>query len=507
MNSLLVAIFQGLPESVALHLPALQVVVPLLAAPLCLIFRRGQATWLLALIVSWLGLAISLALLGAVVESGKPIVYFLGSWAAPWGIEYRVDELSAFVLIIVSGIGSITMLFAPSSVTAEIPADRIYLFYSMYLLTLAGLLGITITGDAFNLFVFLEISSLSSYVLISLGSERRALTAAFRYLMLGTVGATFYVIGVGLMYQMTGSLNMVDLAERLPAVAETRTILVAISFLTIGIGLKLGLFPLHVWLPNAYAYAPSVVTAFLAATATKVAVYVFLRIYFTVFGAEVFAALPVDEFLLVLSIVAIISMSSVAIFQTNAKRLLAYSSVAQIGYMVIGVSLVTTTGLAAGILHLFNHALMKSALFLVLACVFLRIKSVNIDDMAGLGRAMPITMAAFVLAGFSLIGVPLTVGFVSKWYLIMAAIEKEWWIVAVLILVSSLLAIIYFWKIVEAAYFKARADDAAQISEAPAGMLIPMWLLVGANIYFGVNTDLTVSTAMAAAKSLMGGGP
>lgn len=424
MSSILAYLAHGTPDHIAVHLPALQVVIPLMAAPVCLVLRRAQATWILSLVTSWLALAMALSLLGTVLEGDKPISYLLGGWAAPWGIEYRVDRLSAYVLVLVTSIGAITMLFAPKSVKAEIPADRIYLFYTMYLLTLAGLLGITITGDAFNLFVFLEISSLSSYVLISLGSDRRALTAAFRYLMLGTVGATFYVIGVGLMYQMTGTLNMIDLAERLPAVADTRTILVAISFLTVGIGLKLGLFPLHVWLPNAYAHAPSVVTAFLAATATKVAVYIFLRIYFTVFGAEVFAALPVDEILLVLSLIAILSMSAVAIFQTDTKRLLAYSSVAQIGYMVIGISLVSTTGLTAAILHLFNHALMKSALFLVLACVFFRIKSVKIEDMAGLGRAMPFTMAAFVLAGFSLIGIPLTVGFVSKWYLIVAAIEK-----------------------------------------------------------------------------------
>ncbi|MDP6927322.1 MAG: proton-conducting transporter membrane subunit, partial [Rhodospirillales bacterium] len=224
MTSVLAALFHAIPENVAIHLPVLQVIIPLIAAPICLVIRRTQATWIIALAVSWIGLAVALALLGTILETDKSIVYFLGSWAAPWGIEYRIDTLSAFVLVIVAGIGSITMLFAPTSVAAEIPKDRIYLFYTMYLLTLAGLLGIAVTGDAFNLFVFLEISSLSSYVLISLGSQRQALTAAFRYLILGTVGATFYVIGVGLMYQMTGTLNMADLAERLPAVAETRTI-------------------------------------------------------------------------------------------------------------------------------------------------------------------------------------------------------------------------------------------------------------------------------------------
>ncbi len=490
---------------IAANLPILHVIIPLIGAPLGLMFRRSPAgAWLLALIISWVTLADSLALL-LIVSGGEAVSYEIGNWAAPWGIEYRVDMLAAYVIVIVSGIGAVTMLYARQSVEAEIPRDRIYLFYTMYLLTLSGLLGIATTGDTFNLFVFLEISSLSTYVMVSLGAERRALTAAFRYLVLGTVGATFYVIGVGLMYQMTGTLNMADLVDRLPEVAETRTILAAVAFLTVGIGLKLGLFPVHVWLPNAYTYAPSVVTAFLAATATKVAVYVLVRIYYTLFKGGVFETLPVDEILLALSIVAIIAMSAVAIFQTNVKRLLAYSSVAQIGYMLIGISLVTITGLTAGILHLFNHALMKGALFLALGCVFFRIRSVNVDDMAGLAKVMPWTMAAFVTGGLSLIGIPLTVGFVSKWYLILASLEKEWWLLAAAILFSSLLAVIYMWRVIEVAYFRERPAGAAAIGEAPLAMLVPMWMLVGANVYFGIDTDLTVGTARAAAELLMGG--
>ncbi len=490
---------------ISANLPILHVIIPLIGAPLGLMFRRSPAgAWLLALIISWFTLADSLALL-LIVSGGEVVSYEIGDWAAPWGIEYRVDMLAAYVIVIVSGIGAVTMLYARQSVEAEIPRDRIYLFYTMYLLTLSGLLGIATTGDTFNLFVFLEISSLSTYVMVSLGAERRALTAAFRYLVLGTVGATFYVIGVGLMYQMTGTLNMADLVDRLPEVAETRTILAAVAFLTVGIGLKLGLFPVHVWLPNAYTYAPSVVTAFLAATATKVAVYVLVRIYYTLFKGGVFETLPVDEILLALSIVAIIAMSAVAIFQTNVKRLLAYSSVAQIGYMLIGISLVTITGLTAGILHLFNHALMKGALFLALGCVFFRIRSVNVDDMAGLAKVMPWTMAAFVTGGLSLIGIPLTVGFVSKWYLILASLEKEWWPLAAAILFSSLLAVIYMWRVIEVAYFRERPAGAAAIGEAPLAMLVPMWVLVGANVYFGIDTDLTVGTARAAATLLMGG--
>ena len=491
---------------ISAHLPALQVILPLLSAPFCVVFRRSYPAWLLSLLVSWISFAIAGILLGQVL-AGSPIVYLLGDWAAPWGIEYRVDILSAFVLLLVSGIGSVIMVFAPHSIASEVPAERIYLFYTMYLLTLSGLLGMTITGDVFNLFVFLEISSLSTYVMISQGNSNRAMTSAFRYLILGTVGATFYVIGVGMMYQMTGTLNMADLAAKLPVVAETRTILVALGFLTVGIGLKLGLFPIHGWLPNVYAYAPSIVTAFLAATATKVAMYVLLRIYFTVFGIKIFETLLVDEVLLILGVITILTMSTVAIYQMDAKRLLAFSSVAQIGYMIIGVSMITATGLTATILHLFNHALIKGALFLALAGICYRIKSARIEDMAGLGRAMPYTMAAFLVAGLSLVGVPLTVGFVSKWYLILGALEKDWWLVAGLILLSSLLAVIYLWKVIEAAYFKNRAEGASPISEVPITMLAPMWALVAANIYFGINTDLTVGTAMSAARVLIQGTP
>ena len=491
---------------IADHLPALQVVVPLLAAPLCVLLRHGLATWLVALGVSWFSLATAVALL-AQVTGGGVISYHLGGWEPPWGIEYRVDLVGAILLVVVAAIGSVIMPFARLSVGREIASDRAYLFYAMYCLCLTGLLGIAITGDAFNLFVFLEISSLSSYVLISMSHDRRALTAAYRYLIMGTIGATFYIIGVGLMYMMTGTLNMADLAERLPQVASSRAVLASLAFLTVGISLKLALFPLHLWLPNAYAYAPSVVTAFLAATATKVAVYALIRIYFTVFGGvALLDDLPLREVLMCLAVAAMFAASTVAIFQRNIKRMLAYSSVAQVGYMVLGISLATVTGLAGGLLHIFNHALMKGALFLAMGCIVFRIGSVSLDDLSGLGRRMPLTMAAFVVGGLSLIGVPLTVGFVSKWYLVRASLEAGWWPLAVLIVLSSLLAVIYVWRVVEVAYFRPGPDGAVR-DEAPASMLVPLWLLTGACIYFGIDATRTADVAVGAATHLLGAAP
>ena len=492
---------------IAEHLPALQVVVPLMAAPLCILLHRPTGSWLVSLAASWCSFTVALALLWQ-VQGGGPISYPIGDWAPPWGIEYRVDMVSAFVLVIVSAIGAVVIPFARVSVEREVPSDRAYLFYCMYCLCLAGMLGIAITGDAFNLFVFLEIASLSSYVLVSMGADRRALIAAYRYLIMGTIGATFYIIGVGLLYMMTGTLNMADLAERLPAVAETRTILAALAFLTVALSLKLALFPLHLWLPNAYAFAPSVVTAFLAATATKVAIYALIRVRFTIFGdVDVFEALAVREVLMGLAILAMFAASSVAVFQNNVKRMLAYSSIAQIGYIVLGISIATVTGLAGGIIHLFNHALMKSALFLALGCVVLRLGSAHVRDLDGIGRRMPLTMAAFVVGGLSLIGVPLTVGFVSKWTLIQAALERGWWPLAVIILLTSLLAIVYVWRIVEVSYFRPIPEGAADIAEAPLSMLVPVWVLAGACIYFGANADQTLTIARSAAAFLLGVAP
>ena len=484
------------------HLPILQVIVPLMAAPLCLIINRSRVVWLFTLFVSGLTFYISCLLLQQVMTTGV-IIYELGGWEAPWGIEYRIDQLNALLLLIISAISTVVLFAAHTSINNELPESRHTLFYILYLLTFAGMLGIVATGDAFNVFVFLEISSLSAYALIALGKDRRALWASYQYLIMGTIGATFILIGIGLMYQMTGTLNMYDLSQRLPEVEQTRTVFTAFAFVIVGICLKLAMFPLHLWLPNAYAYAPSIVTAFLAATATKVAIYLLIRFTFTIFGLNFsFTHLPLQILFLVLGLAGVFVASTVAIYQTNIKHLFAYSSIAQIGYMIVGFSVSSVAGLTATLLHLFNHALMKSALFLALGAVMYRIGSTQLNQFQGLGRQMPLTMAAIVIGGLSLIGVPLTVGFVSKWYLVLAVIENGWWPVAVLILLGSLLAVVYVWRLVEVAYFKPVLTGTETIKEAPLAFLIPIWTLVIANIYFGIDTRLSVEVAQAASMNL-----
>ena len=486
------------------NLPALQVVIPLVSAPLCLLLRNPRHAWAWSSLVSAAVLAVAVMLAHRVYTEGT-ISYAIGAWATPWGIEYRIDMAGAMMVLIIAAISAVVMPYARRSILHEIEYKKIALFYTCYLLCLTGLLGIIVTGDTFNLFVFLEISSLSSYVLISLGSTRRALTAAFQYLVMGTIGATFILIGVGLLYMITGTLNMVDIAERLPAVTDTRTIRVAFAFVTVGVSIKLALFPLHIWLPNAYTFAPSVVSAFMAATATKAGVYVLLRFFFTVFGSQFsFAAMHVSEIFMLLAIAAILVASLVAVFENNVKRMLAYSSVAQIGYTILGISLASAAGVSASMIQLFNHAMIKGALFLALGCVFLRLGSVTLKDMHGLARHMPWTMAAFVAGGLSLIGVPLTAGFISKWYLISAALTAGYWPLAVLVLISSLLALVYIWRVVEAAYFNVPGASMDKIKEAPASMLIPVWLLIGVNLYVGIDANLVVSMAQQAADALIG---
>jgi multicomponent Na+:H+ antiporter subunit D len=490
------------------HLPALQVLLPLLGAPLCFVLRREAIASAFAIAVSWACFAISLTLLAEAVQ-GDVIVYEFGGWPRPFGIEYRVDVMNAFVLVVVSGLAAVIFAAGTGHARRRIPEGREYLFYSAALLCLTGLLGVTITGDAFNVFVFMEISSLASYILIALGQKRRALMAAFTYLILGTIGATFLLIGIGLMYVMTGTLNMVDMAERLQALEVNRTLFVALAFVVVGISTKLAVIPLHQWLPNAYSYAPPLVSAFLASTATKVAYYLLVRFTLGIFGfVFVFEMVGIDRLLMPLSVIAMILGSIAAIYQTDFKRVLAYSSIAQIGYMTFGLSLATSAGLSAGLIHLFNHALMKGALFLVAACVTLRVGSTRIEAMRGLGSRMPLTGAALVVSGLALVGVPGTVGFVSKWALVSAALEQDALLLAFLVMASSLLAVVYVWRIIEVVYFAEPViqDGEPRHADAPIRMLVPTWILAGACIYFGLFSDFAIEISELAASQLFGAG-
>lgn len=490
------------------HLPVLQVVIPLIAAPLCVILRQGTLSWLLTTLVSLLAFFVSCVLFNQVLTEGV-ISYALGGWLSPWGIEYRLDKLTVFMLLIVNGVAAIVLLGAKASIANEISSDRLYLFYTAFLLNLTGLLGVIMTGDAFNLFVFIEIASLSSYAMISIGKDKRCLYAAFKYLIYGTIGASFILISVGLLYVVTGTLNMADIFQRLPDVENTKTLTTALVFFVIGIGIKAAIFPLHIWLPDAYSYSPSIVSTFLAGTTTKVFIYVLIRFIYSIFGHDyVFVQETLNYLLMILACAGILYGSYLAIKQDSLKRLLAYSSIAQLGYMLLGISLATEAGLAAGLIHVFNHAIIKVTLFLSVVIIIFYTRTDSIARLAGLAKTMPLLMVSFLIAGLSLIGVPMTAGFVSKWFLIKASFEAGYWGLVLVIVFSSVLAIIYVWKFVEVAYFKSTEKDVITLNKdqkTPCFLFFSLFLFVVANIYFGLDSSFSVDIANAIAKDLFTG--
>ena len=487
------------------HLPALQVVVPILVAPMVVLLRPRGLAWAASTAASVLAFVIAIELTLQVLGAG-PVGYLMGSWPAPYGIELRVDALSALLLLVVTGASTVALVGGRQSLDAQIEADRQPYFFAAWLLALAGLSGILVAADAFNIFVFMEISSLASYVLIAGGPDRRALPSVFKYLIMGTIGATFYLIGVGLIYMMTGTLNLADMELRIHAVGDLTPILAAAGFITVGLALKAAIFPLHVWLPNAYTYAPHMATAFLAACSTKVSLYVLLRFDFFVFQGNLEGHdLQFAIYLMPLAVLGILVGSAVAMFERNIKRLLAFSSVAQIGYMMLGASLVSIAGLTAGILHIFNHALAKGTLFLAVASFAMVAAGLRLNELSGIARRMPWTFGAFVVAGLSLIGIPGTAGFVSKWYLIMAVMElgpAGVPLVAV-ILISSLMAVVYIWRIVEVACFaKTEEQGSSAIAVSPL-MIVVTWLAALANIYFGLAPALPLTLSGDAAAELL----
>ena len=500
-------------EQVIHHLPAIIIVLPLMAAPICVIFRNRILAWSISVVISGL-CAVIAAILLTQVQDGSVIHYQLGGWSAPSGIEYYIDTTNALVLLLVASISAITAIYSLHSVAQEISERKHYLFYTAWLLCLTGLMGITITGDAFNVFVFLEISSLSTYLMVALGRERpHSFMASFRYLIMGSVGASFILLGIGFLYAATGSLNMQDLAWRIAESKDSRTIVVAFAFLTVGILIKAAVFPVHNWLPNAYQYAPSAVSSFLSGTATKVSLYVLIRFMFNVFGADYsFSEKLLSNVLLPMAIIGFLVMSVVAIFQTDIRRMLAYSSIAQVGYILSGIAMANQAGLSAALIHIVNHGLIKSALFMATGCIIYRLGSAHILSMRQLIKKMPITTTAFAVGGISLVGMPLTAGFISKWNIISASLNNGWWWLAILILLSSVLAVIYIGRVIQMTCFSPKANTSAnlnqtteQTNESPTLMWVSTWILLLASLYLGLNSEGFVGLTQDAANQILGG--
>jgi len=449
-------------------------------------------------------LAAASAGLARVLQNGA-LHYYLGGWPPPLGIEYVLDNLSAFMALLICLIGLMAVVYSRRPALQEVP-DKIVTLYPLMLLLLAGMVGIVVTGDMFNLYVFLEIASLSAYALMAIGN-RQAPVAAFRYLIMGTLGACFYLLGLGLIYFSTGSLNMADIAHILPGLYGSRTIVAAAAFIVTGLALKMALFPLHLWLPDAYTYAPSSVISLIAPTMTKVAAYVLVRLLLSVFLPQyLIETIPVTLIVGWLAAAGIIVGSIMAIAQNDFRRMLAYSSVAQIGYVALGIGLGNPLGLVGGLLHIMNHAFMKGCLFQIAGAIRYRTGTWEISRFAGLGRRMPLTMACFTVAALSMIGIPPACGFFSKWYLVLGCIDAQNWVFLAVIIISSLLNAVYFFRIIEKVYTMPPSSGAAveNATDPPMTMRVPILALAAGIIILGLINVLIVNNILGPAVAPLG---
>jgi len=472
---------------IEMNLPALIVVVPLLSSMLMVligVFYKKVIPKVFQL-VAFLEAILAFKLYFKVYVSG-PIRYFFGNWAPPIGIEYYVDYLNAFCIMVLASVFFIMSFYFPKSVENEIPEEKAYIFYSVTTLFMTGLLGITITGDLFNIYVFTEIASITSYALIAVGGKRRSYKSSFNYLILGTIGASFVVLGIGYLYMATGTLNLLDMQHRLVPMYSSKIVIVGAAFIIVGLSMKMALFPLHSWLPGAYADSPSAISALMSATSTKVMAYVLIRFLYSVFTVEFDVyVLPIQDILFSISLIAIIAGSFLAIGQTDIKKMLAYSSVGQIGYIVMGSTMNSFSGMIGSIFHFFSHAFLKGGAFLVVGIIVYNLSTTKISDLKGLYKKMPYTSFAFLIFSLGMVGVPMTVGFVSKWYLVKGALESGKIIGAIVVLISSLLTAIYFWRVVDNIFLYKSEDSAERIKE-PMGLVIPAYLMGFISFVFGI---------------------
>jgi multicomponent Na+:H+ antiporter subunit D len=497
------------PPALVSQAPALLIAVPLMGACAAALSPSARSSWMIAAAASVFAAWMALALAGEVARRGA-VDYFLGGFAPPLGIAFHIDALGALMALLISSIGVLAAIYSGHSLQAEVRSEKRGLVQAGFLLCQTGLLGVVCTGDAFNAFVFLEVSSIGTYALIAVGErrDRRALPAAFNYLIMGTIGATFFVIGVGFLYAATGALNMADMAGRLATLSDTAPVQAGFAFIVVGLAIKAAMFPLHGWLPGAYSAAPSLIAVFLAATATKASIYLLVRFVLDVFPYDAsFGQTFLHAVLAPLAGVAVIVCSIQALFEREVRRMLAFSSVAQVGFILLGMSMATISGVAAGLFYLVAHALMKAAMFMALGGLAIKLRARSLDDFAGIARDAPWSAAAFALGAASLVGAPLTMGFLAKWRLVEAAIQSgQYWIVAV-IAIGSLITLAYVGRMIEAMFFRAPPAGAPRAHEAPVGVLAPLWVLAGLSVWFGLDASLPESLANAGAQALLGRAP
>lgn len=472
--------------SLSTHFPVLVVVTPLVGAALTPIVShwRKRISYPFAVFVIFVTMIISGFLAMRVMKEGS-VSYHLGGWPPPYGIEILIDRLSAGAFVI-AALSLLTLIFSKRYAEKLLEENKIPVFYTLVILNVAGMIGFVVTGDMFNLFVFMEILSLSAYALVAIGGEKIAEMAGFKYLLMGAISSLCVLLSIALLYSVTGTLNMRDMAARLQELSSLTVPGVALALFMVGFSVKAAVFPLHAWLPDAHAIAPSPISAILSGLVVKTGIVGILRVLsiYGIFGG-LFSLASLMFVLTWVGAISIVVGAFFAFFQNDLKMMLAYSTISNIGYIVLGIGLASTDGLIGGILQIFNHALIKVTLFLCAGAVIYKTGHRNLSELRGIGRKMPLTMAAMSIGILSIVGIPPTNGFICKWYIVLGAIQARKFFFATILLVGALLILGYYAKIINIAYFR-EPEEEVTYDEAPLSMLIPIGLLAAACLLMGV---------------------
>ncbi|MFA5778836.1 MAG: proton-conducting transporter membrane subunit [Elusimicrobiota bacterium] len=456
--------------------------LPIISALILIILERfddAAGDWL-----SSVTAFVLLVLAGVIIFTlnGGAVVYHMGGWVSPLGVDLVLDGFSALMLIVVNLIGFLSMLYSVEYMKKFTAKAK---FYILHLFLIAGLNGIVLSGDIFNFYVFMEMVAFSSYALVAFGVEQQDLEASIRYQVLGTVGSFFLLLGIGILYSVTGTLDLADMSKFIAGTGINNAIMFAIPLLLFGFALKAALVPFHAWLPDAYPTAPAPVTMMLAGTVSKVcSIYGIVRIFFGVTGVSP----ALHQVLLYAGLISIFFGVFSALKQTDFKRLLAYSSISQIGYIMVGLGCGTPLAYAGALFHILNHATFKSLYFMVAGAVEHSTGERDITKLGGLSDKMPLTFLSSLSASFSLGGVPPFGGFFSKLLIILGLFKAGYLTVGILVVMSAVFTLAYFLKIQRNVFLRLPASrfPLPTIKEVPVLMRISMLTLAVVCLLLGL---------------------
>ena len=484
------------------HLPALVFLAPFTAAvcmPLAGHRHPGRCRPIALFAVTLMAILSSVGLY-AVLTTGE-MRYSVSGWAPPIGIEWVADPASALMVTTASFLALACLLYSGSTDGSELGGRRIP-YYAMLLLLASGVVGASYAGDLFNIFVFIEVVSLAGYALVAMQGGR-ALVSAYRYLIVGTLGTTFYLLGVVYFYASTGSLNIADLAQRVPGLLESKAVIGGLIFILVGLAIKMALVPLHGWLPDAYADAPIATAPLLAGLLTKIALLVWVRILVWVMAAER-APQEFDIFALVsaLGIIAAVVGALLALSQQELKRMFAYAGIAHIGIVLIGVGQANQTGLAGGLYYLINDAVMQCSLFMLGGAIAYRYGVRTLEEARNARIRDPYLLAPLVIVAVGMVGLPPTGGFFGKWYILLAALEAGNHLAAAAIVLTTLLTLGYFARLLERVFRSADEAEAAPAAKAPLALRFSLAAPAVAMLALGIWGDPTIKALLGATKGL-----